>query len=69
MTRQIRGAVDRNRARRRVREAYRGARAAAPEAIDVVVIAKSVALRAVFASVVGDLRRALDAIPRPGPAA
>lgn len=69
MTRQIRGAVDRNRARRRLREAYRGARAGAPEAMDVVVIAKSFALRADFASLVGDLRRAFDAIPRSGPAA
>lgn len=51
-----------------MREAYRGARAGAPEAMDVVVIAKSFALRADFASLVGDLRRAFDAIPRSGPA-
>ncbi len=63
VTRQIRGAVDRNRARRRLREAYRRARSAAPDGIDLIVIAKASAVRANFSELVSDVRRGFDAIP------
>lgn len=65
MTRQIRGAVRRNRARRRLREAYRAVRGAAPAAVDVVVIAKRGALDREFTGIAAQLRDALGSIPGP----
>ena len=64
VSRQIRGAVKRNRARRRVKEAFRAVRDAAPLQVAVVVIAKRAALEAPFAMLSAHMREALGAIPR-----
>jgi ribonuclease P protein component len=66
VSRQIRGAVRRNRARRRVKEAFRAVREAAPLQVAVVVIAKRGALEAPFATLSEHMREALSAIPRQG---
>jgi ribonuclease P protein component len=64
VTRQIRGAVRRNRARRRMREAFRAVRGVAPPRVALVVIAKRGALEAPFPALRAELRDALAAIPR-----
>src|SRR5215471_13364018 len=64
VSRQIRGAVARNRARRRMREAYRATRDAAPATAAMIMIARPLVLTVPFPSLVGDLRDALEAIPR-----
>jgi len=56
--------VARNRARRRMREAYRATRDAAPATAAMIVIARPPVLTVPFPSLVGDLRDALEAIPR-----
>ncbi len=63
VTRQIRGAVRRNRARRRLREAYRAARGVAPDRVAVMMIAKRGALEGEFAGLTKQLRDALSVIP------
>jgi len=63
VSRQIRGAVQRNRARRRLREAYRAARAAAPSHAALVIIGRPASLRAPFATLTRELGEALGAIP------
>ena len=63
VSRQVRGAVARNRARRRLREAYRVTCAAAPEAAALIVIGRPAVLTAPFQSLVSELRDALQAIP------
>jgi ribonuclease P protein component len=63
VSRQVRGAVRRNRARRRMREAYRKIRETAPAGAALVVIARPAVLTASFASLVAELREALLAIP------
>jgi ribonuclease P protein component len=65
VSRQVRLAVQRNRARRRLREAYRAARDAAPDRAALVVIARPAVLREPFAALLGQMRQALGAIPRP----
>jgi len=65
VTRQIRGAVRRNRARRRLREAFRAVRSAAPAQATLVVIAKRGALDEPFAELSAQLADALGAIPGP----
>jgi ribonuclease P protein component len=62
VTRQIRGSVRRNRARRRLREAYRAAREAAPARVALVVIAKRGALDQPFPTLVDQLSDALGSI-------
>lgn len=57
-------AVDRNRIKRRLREAYRAARGAAPAAVDMVVIGKKRALDMTFGLLVSELEGALAAMPR-----
>lgn len=63
VSRQVRGAVQRNRARRRLREAYRATRAAAPMRAALVVIGRPAVLNVDFPVLVADLREALQAIP------
>lgn len=60
--RQIRGAVLRNRTRRRLREAYRGARDVAPPDVDLVVIGRPGALTASLSVLIEEMRGALRAI-------
>jgi len=52
-------------ARRRLREAYRAARAAAPARAALVVIGRPAVLREPFATLLGQMRQALAAIPGP----
>jgi ribonuclease P protein component len=63
--RQIQGAVQRNRARRRLREAYRAARDAAPAGIDLVVIGRGSSLSASLAALIDEMREAFRAIAMP----
>jgi ribonuclease P protein component len=65
VSRQVRTAVQKNRARRRLREAYRLARDAAPASIALVIIAKPGALRERFGAIAEELRGAFAAIPGP----
>ena len=63
VSRQVRRAVDRNRARRRLREAYRAARPAAPALAALVIIAKAAALREPLRTLIDEMRAAFAAIP------
>jgi ribonuclease P protein component len=63
VSRQLRNAVQRNRARRRLREAFRATRAAAPAWAALVIIGRPASLTASFESLVGQMRQALAAIP------
>ncbi len=63
VSRQVRRAVDRNRARRRLRAAYRTARAAAPARAALVVIAKPPVLREPLTALTDEMRAAFTAIP------
>jgi ribonuclease P protein component len=63
VSRQIRTAVHRNRARRRLREAYRLTREAAPPGIEAIVIAKRRVLMETFEVLKSELREALGSIP------
>jgi len=63
VSRQVRGAVKRNRVRRRLREAYRAAREAAPENAAMVVIGRPRAALTEFVGLVSELRAAFLAIP------
>ena len=67
MTRQVRGAVRRNRARRRLREAFRAARDAAPVGVALMLIAKRGALERPFAPLVAEVKDALAAVSRTRP--
>jgi ribonuclease P protein component len=64
--RQIRGAVQRNRARRRLREAYRAARDRAPAGVDLVVIGRTAALTAPLGGLVDEMREAFVAMTARG---
>jgi len=63
VSRHVRGAVARNRARRRLREAYRAARAAAPANVALVIIAKPAVLDGPFEALTGEMRAAFAAVP------
>jgi len=65
VSRQIRGAVQRNRARRRLREAYRAMRNAAPTNASLVLIRRPAARRQPFGALTGEMHEALAAIPGP----
>jgi ribonuclease P protein component len=62
VSRQIRGAVRRNRARRRVREAYRTSREALPGGVRLVVVARPRAVTAPYHEVLAEVREALGVI-------
>jgi ribonuclease P protein component len=64
--RQIQGAVRRNRARRRLREAYRAARDVAPAGVDLVVIGRGSALTASLGALIDDMRAAFRAMASAG---
>ena len=71
VSRQIRGAVARNRARRRLREAYRQIRPHMPVDVAVILIARPGAATRAFPDLVEDLRHLAEALtlpPRRSPA-
>jgi ribonuclease P protein component len=63
VSRQLKTAVQRNRARRRLREAYRASRDAAPARTALVIVGRPAALTESFAALVSQLRGALAAVP------
>jgi ribonuclease P protein component len=63
VSRQLPNAVQRNRVRRRLREAYRAVRDAAPRRVDLVVIGRPAVRKEPFGALVEQLRSALAAIP------
>jgi ribonuclease P protein component len=63
VSRQLKNAVQRNRARRRLREAYRASRDAAPAHAALVIVGRPTALTEPFAALATQLRGALAAIP------
>ena len=62
VSRQLGRAVDRNRVRRRLREAYRAARGAAPVSVAIIVVGKKRVLEMKFMALVDELRGALAAM-------
>jgi ribonuclease P protein component len=71
VSRQLRGAVRRNRARRRIRAAYRQIRAQMAPNVEVVVVARANAATRPFPELVEDMRRLAEALtdrPRATPA-
>ncbi len=64
VSRQIRGAVERNRARRRIREAYRQIRAQMADDVALVVVARPGAGTCPFSELVEDMQRLAEALAR-----
>ena len=62
VSRQLNRAVDRNRIRRKLREAYRAARGAAPAGVAIVMVGKKRVLEMKFAALVEELRGAFSAM-------
>jgi ribonuclease P protein component len=62
VSRQLRGAVKRNRARRRIRAAYREIRAQMAPNVEVVVVARANAATRPFPELVEDMRRLAEAL-------
>ncbi|MFQ5828208.1 MAG: ribonuclease P protein component [Candidatus Methylomirabilia bacterium] len=62
VSRQVRGAARRNRARRRLREAYRMSRQALPPGVQVVCVAREAALRQPFQALLQEMRSAFEAV-------
>ena len=60
VSRQVRGAVRRNRARRRLREAYRTLRPRRASGIDAVFVARAGTLQASIADLQADMQQALE---------
>ena len=67
MSRQVRGAVSRNRVKRRLREAYRETRDAAPFEVALVVVGRPGILTGPMTAVTGDMREAFRRIPAERP--
>jgi ribonuclease P protein component len=65
VSRQVRGAVARNRVRRRIREAYRQMRAAMPGDVAIVIVARPSAETRTFPELVEDMRRLAEALRQP----
>jgi ribonuclease P protein component len=63
-SRKIGGAVQRNRARRLIREAFRGVFAELPRALDIVVIVRRPLGERKLPDILGEFRRALPRIRR-----
>ncbi|MGH7534087.1 MAG: ribonuclease P protein component, partial [Gemmatimonadales bacterium] len=64
VSRQLRGAALRNRARRRIREAYRRVRALIGADIEMVVVARPSAATRPFPELVEDMRRLAEKLAR-----
>lgn len=69
VSRQINRAVDRNRIRRRLREAYRAARGGAPAAASIVIVGKKRVLDMKFETLVAELQGAFAAMAVSAPVA
>jgi ribonuclease P protein component len=65
VSRLIRGAAHRNRARRRLREAYRATREAAPTHAALVIIGRPASLREPLTELAREMREAFTIIPGP----
>jgi ribonuclease P protein component len=63
VSRQVRGAVKRNRVRRRLREAYRAARVVAPASVSLVIVGRPGATTVPMKALIGEMRQALGTIP------
>jgi ribonuclease P protein component len=63
VSRQLKNAVQRNRVRRRLREAYRASRDVAPTGAALVIVGRPATLRESFSTLTAQLRGALAAIP------
>ncbi len=64
VSRQLRSAARRNRARRRVREAYRQVRALIAQDIEMVVVARASAATRPFPELVEEMRRLAENLAR-----
>ena len=64
VSRQVRSAVSRNRARRRLREAYRHHRLALPDDVEVVFVARPASLSRTFSELMEDMERAIAGMAR-----
>ena len=64
VSRQLRGAVGRNRARRRIREAYRRIRASIGRYVELVVVARAAATTRPFPEMVEDMRWLAESLAR-----
>jgi ribonuclease P protein component len=64
VSRQLRGAARRNRARRRIREAYRQVREQMAGDVEMVVVARPSAATRPFPELIEDMRRLADALAR-----
>jgi len=64
VSRRVGSAVDRNRARRRIREAYRRQQHALRASIDVVFISRPVVLTRRFTDLLEEMRQTLEALGR-----
>lgn len=62
VSRQVRGVVSRNRARRRLREAYWANRELLPPRVWVVFVARETALNRAFGNICRDVREGLEVI-------
>lgn len=64
VSRQVRGAVCRNRARRRLREAYLMNRQGLPSGIQLVCVAREAAVTASFEAIDRDMKEAITVVAR-----
>jgi ribonuclease P protein component len=62
--RRVGGAVERNRARRRLREAYRRERRQLTSGFEVVFVGRPAVLTRSFAEILGEMRRTIDGLAR-----
>jgi ribonuclease P protein component len=62
VSRQVRGAVARNRVKRRLREAYRTARSEAPARVSIVIVGRPPVATAAMTSVISEMRRAFGSM-------
>lgn len=64
VSRQLRGAARRNRARRRVREAYRTSRQGLPGGVHVVIVARPLAEVRPYRELLREMREALETVAK-----
>lgn len=64
VSRQVRGAAQRNRVRRRIREAYRQVRGQIAPGVELVVVARASVATRPFGDLVQDMRRLAESLAR-----